>query len=85
MFWLARSRVGRLGNGVKPVLLEAALATEAADDDVAAVPIAVDDARNQPAPTTDDDQSFDPGEINKEFIEVNVFRATRDDTFALSR
>ncbi|MBF4174599.1 PTS sugar transporter subunit IIA [Lactobacillus paracasei subsp. tolerans] len=66
--------------GVKTGVVEAALATEAADDDVAAAPIAVDDARNQPAPTTDDDQSFDPGEIlNKEFIEVNVPAKTRDD------
>ncbi|MCG4285649.1 fructose-specific PTS transporter subunit EIIC [Lacticaseibacillus paracasei] len=66
--------------GVKTGVVEAALATEAADDDVAAAPIAVDDARNQPAPTTDDDKSFDPGEIlNKEFIEVNVPAKTRDD------
>lgn len=66
--------------GVKTGVVEAALATEATDDDVAAAPIAVDDARNQPAPTTDDDQSFDPGEIlNKEFIEVNVPAKTRDD------
>ena len=66
--------------GVKTGVVEAALATEAADDDVVAAPIAVDDARNQPAPTTDDDQSFDPGEIlNKEFIEVNVPAKTRDD------
>lgn len=67
--------------GVKSGVVEAALATEGAADDVPVKHVAVSPSRNQAAPTQDQaDQSFDPSEIlNKENIEVNVPAKTRDD------